>query len=265
MNLYQELFRYRHFIRFTIDRHQRGGLYKTVLGRAWLIILPLSHILIYYLLIVVIFGAGSADNMTTFVTLMTGITHYLFFQSALLSSCSALLARESLLMQVHIEPAVFTVTEVAKACIDFVTTLALFGLIYVWHGEYHAGRLIWYPAIMLVLMIVIWSWALTLSVLTVFFRDVQHLVSIVLRMLMYLVPVVYTLDFVPLQAMGLPFRELYLLNPMASLFALLQWSLLSGQMPSVASLASLVLFVMVSGLAGHAAYGYWGRRIAKGF
>jgi ABC-type polysaccharide/polyol phosphate export permease len=99
----------------------------------------------------------------------------------------------------------------------------------------------------------------------VFFRDVQHLVSIVLRMLMYLVPVVYTLDFVPLQAMGLPFRELYLLNPMASLFALLQWSLLSGQMPSVASLASLVLFVMVSGLAGHAAYGYWGRRIAKGF
>ena len=57
-------------------------------------------------------------------------------------------------------------------------------------------------------------------VLNVYFRDVQHLIGIVLQLWFYATPIVYPLCLVPRQAHllapSVPFRTLYLVNPMVA-------------------------------------------------
>ena len=73
-------------------------------------------------------------------------------------------------------------------------------------------------------------------------------------MLMYASPVVYMLDFVPAAHQGIPVRELYLLNPLASLFGLFQWTLLGGERPPAGPVILLVIFVAVSLISAHLVY-----------
>ena len=84
--------------------------------------------------------------------------------------------------------------------------------------------------------------------------DLEQLVSIVMRLLMYLSPVVYTISFVPQEQWGLPLREIYLYNPVACLFALLQWSLLDTPLPPAGPIIALVAFLVASILIGDLIY-----------
>ena len=57
--------------------------------------------------------------------------------------------------------------------------------------------------------------ALLLSVCNVYFRDVRHLIGILLQLWFYLTPIIYPISFVPEHSHGFPVRTIFLLNPMA--------------------------------------------------
>jgi ABC-type polysaccharide/polyol phosphate export permease len=263
--MYTAIFRYRDFIRFMIDRERTGVLYKTVLGKGWLIVEPLVHMAIYYFLVVIIFHRAGMNGVDPFVAIMTGLTHYLFFQKALLGSCRAILGHEGLLLQVAIEPIVLNAVNYFRHIYNFAITLAIFGIAYVWIGPQSWPNIAWYPLCLLALFVLVWLWTIILSVLTVFFRDLQNLSAIVLRIVMYLSPVIYTLDFVPEEHRGLPLRTLYLLNPVASLFSFIQWSLIGGVSPPPIALGVVAAFLLVSLVVAHALYISLRPKITKSF
>jgi ABC-type polysaccharide/polyol phosphate export permease len=70
--------------------------------------------------------------------------------------------------------------------------------------------------------------ALTLSVLTVYFRDLTHITRIVLSAAFYLVPVIYPLDEIPSQ-----FRFYFRLNPVYYFINLFRITLNQGCVPTV--------------------------------
>ena len=98
------------------------------------------------------------------------------------------------------------------------------------------------------------------ATLQVFFRDVRQLLGIALRVLLYLSPVVYMVDFVPEEH-----RALYLLNPIGCLFAILQWSLLGGPAPELWQVAILVCVLAGMVVAAHALYSRLKVRFTKAF
>jgi ABC-type polysaccharide/polyol phosphate export permease len=78
-------------------------------------------------------------------------------------------------------------------------------------------------------------------------------------------PVIYPLSLVPEERWGLKLRALYLLNPLASLFSILQWSLLGGTAPGLESVAVTAVFVATSLLLAHLAYARLTPSITKSF
>jgi lipopolysaccharide transport system permease protein len=262
---YAAVWRHRDFIRFMIERDSAGAVFKTVLGRAWLVLEPLAHMAIYYFLVAVIFRRGDVGGTHPFVFIMVGLSHYLFFQKALLGSCRSILGQEGLLMQVAIEPMVFSAVTFLKHLHNFVIGLVIFAAVYLWKGPAPGAHLAWYPACLIALLVAAWSWSLILGLLTVFFRDLQNLAAIALRLLLYLSPVVYPVSFVPETFWGLPLRALYLLNPVASLFALLQWSLVGGKHPGAEPVVVTALFLVVSLVAAHLLYRRLTPAITKSF
>ena len=250
----RSIYRYRGFIRFVATRWRRGRIYKTIVGQGWLIITPVANMLIYYFLVAVVFQRGDAAGVHPFVMIMTGIAHYLFFQQSLARSCSSILSNESLLMQLSVDPIVFVAVTAYQQVQDFLIVLLLYLVFLLLLGPGLTANALWYPLCLLGLLLLVWSWSVILASLTVFFRDLEQLLSITLRMLMYLSPVVYTIEFVPLEKWGLPLRELYLYNPVACLFSLLQWSLLGVARPSAGPIVVLVVFIIASVFGGQLIY-----------
>jgi lipopolysaccharide transport system permease protein len=91
--------------------------------------------------------------------------------------------------------------------------------------------------------------ALLLCALQVRFRDVGVALPLILQVGMFAVPVVYSTNSIPLQ-----YRQLFLLNPLASLIDSFRRVLIHGAAPNISLLATAAL-VTVGCLT--AAYGYF--------
>ena len=87
--------------------------------------------------------------------------------------------------------------------------------------------------------------SLWLATLSVKFRDVEYAINFILMTLMYLSPVIYSVDIVPE-----PFRFFYALNPMTGVILGFRWALLGdGAPPSVLFYIS-VLIVVIAAISG---------------
>jgi ABC-type polysaccharide/polyol phosphate export permease len=196
---------------------------------------------------------------------MVGLSHYLFLQKGLLGSCRSIVGRERMLLQMPIEPMIFSAVTFLRHLRGFGISILLVAAIYLWKGPAAGAHLAWYPLCLAALLVVVWAWSVLLGVLTVFFRDLPNLATIALRLLLYMSPVIYPLSLVPEERWGLKLRALYLLNPLASLFSILQWSLLGGTAPGLESVAVTAVFVATSLLLAHLAYARLTPSITKSF
>ncbi len=257
---YAELWQRRSLISFMTSVRRRGTVFKTILGRLWYFLNPLAQMLIYYFLVVVIFNRQGIDGVHPFILIATGITHYLFFQQAIVASCNSIISNESLLMQVRVEPATFTAVSFMDSIRNFGFMLLVFAGFFIAVGPPLTWRVAAYPAILLALFVAAWAACLLLSTLMVFFRDIQQLANISLRILMYLSPVIYPVSFVPEK-----YQTLYLLNPIGCLFALLQWSLLGGPLPPASGLAALGIALAGFFVLAHVVYRRQRDKITKYF
>ena len=246
---YRALLRYRAFVHFCVTCRIRATLGQTLLRDLWQIIEPLAHMAIYYFLVVIVFGARGDGSIHPVVFLLLGITHYFFLHQAMVASCQALLANQNLMMQLRVEPLVFTAVSFYKTLREFAISLALYAIVFLWLGPGLSWRALAYPALLIELLLLAWCGAVLLSTLVIFFRDLEQIARIVLRAAMYMAPVVYLITFVPER-----YRAVYLANPIACLFNLFQWSLLDGPAPPAAAVIGMLALTVAFAAAAHYAY-----------
>jgi ABC-type polysaccharide/polyol phosphate export permease len=81
-----------------------------------------------------------------------------------------------------------------------------------------------------------------MSVLGVYFRDLQNLSQFVARILMYMSPILYSVERIPER-----FRDIYMLNPLASLYvtyrSIIMQTPINLQYVFIAATQALVVFL----------------------
>ncbi len=247
-DIYSGLWGSRALIVFMSRMRRRSDVSGTTFGRAWFVLNPLAHMLIYYFLIVVIFRRGG-KTVNPFVMILTGITHYWFFRQALLDSCAAITSNDRLLLQVALEPMVLSGVSFVVNLRNFAISFVLYFAIYFIVDPVVSVRMLCYPVVLAMMIVLAWSACVLLACLTVFFRDLRFICSVLLRMFMYLAPVVYPLSMVPERL-----QRFYLFNPLACLFGLVQWCLIGQPLPAVHHILTLVLFVIFCFVFAHYVY-----------
>jgi len=213
------LLEYRSLIWNFAQRDLKARFKSTVLGWSWSLVVPLASLLIYSVVFSVIFRMepppfGNGREGLFPVWLFAGLTVWGFFSNSVNSGIGSLLATGTLLKKIYFPsytPILGTLIAVA------IQSLVEFGLLL---------------AVLLILANVSWTWLLTpawallfftfsaglavaLGVLNVFFRDLAHIVSVMLQLLFYATPIIYTLDFIPETYGGIPIRAVIQANPLA--------------------------------------------------
>jgi ABC-type polysaccharide/polyol phosphate export permease len=211
-----------------------------VLGYIWWFLEPLLLTLVYWLLVSVIFQRGG-PNYPLFV--LCGIIPYRAFAQSFAQSVSALSSQFSLLGLIRFPRIFLPVSGVlvnhVKLFFGFIVILA-FSLIY---GVHPTVNLVFLFIPFLLQILLLCGLALIFSVLGVYLRDLNNLMQFITRILLYLSPVLYSLDRIPEK-----YHLAYLLNPIASLILMYRDIIIQGIFPDLTMLfivlaESILLFL----------------------
>jgi ABC-2 type transport system permease protein len=183
--------------------------FGSVLGYLWTLLRPLMLFGVLYVVFTHIVRFG--DDVPHYpVVLLAAIVVFNFFSEATSNGLASLVARENLLRKVSFPRAAvpFSVSMTAAANLALgLVVVFLFALI-----DGVDPGLGWIGFLVCVLAAIVFATALSvlLSVLFVRYRDMQPIWEVVLQLLFWGTPIIYTIENVPKD-----FQELIMINPLA--------------------------------------------------
>lgn len=212
-----ELLAYRGLIWNFAARDLKARFKGTVLGWAWSLVVPLATLLIYTVVFSVIFRAqppafGSGRVGIFAIWLLAGLVPWMMLANAINTSMPSLLATGPLLKKIYFPP--FAPILGTTAAILIQSSIEL-GILLVILAILQNASITWLLLIPWAVIFVafIGGLCIALSIINIYFRDLAHIIGVVLQILFYLSPIIYTVDFIPVQWHGLPLRALIEANP----------------------------------------------------
>lgn len=193
----------RNFIARDLKVKYRG----TVLGYLWSLLEPMSLVLVYYFVFVIIAQRGGP---TYPLTVILGVLPYTFFSSVVTGGAGALYANRGLIRRVYLPRELFVLGHLGSQLVVLLLSLLAVIPFLIAYRVVPDGRVLLLLPALVGLAALAAGLALVLCCANVLYRDVGYLLRVVLRLGFYASPVIYPLALVPEDIRGW-----YLLNPVA--------------------------------------------------
>lgn len=229
------LFRYRSLIVHSVGSELRYRTAGTSLGMLWLMLTPLLLLAAYSLVYLVIFRVQPTGmTATQYVAyLFCGLVPFLALSEAMLGGLGALSTSRAVLTSTVFPAEILPLRAALASQSGFAAGILLLLGAAIWVGRPSAVWLLLVPLVVLQLLFAVGlAWVLSITVLA--FRDLQHVMSFVITLLMVLSPIAYTPDMLPSAL-----RPLIWVNPFAHFVLAYQQILMQGTAPSAWRLAAL--------------------------
>jgi lipopolysaccharide transport system permease protein len=183
---------------------------QTALGVSWVLLQPLLGSFIFTLVFSLIAKVPSNGVPYFFIT-YAGLVTWNLFNASLTRISACLLANSGLISKIYFPRLILPLGVMPSALLDFgLGFLLLCGLVPLW-GLPIGWELLLVPLCVLILCAIAFGLGAAAASLSVFYRDVAHIVPLVVQLLMFGSPVGYAVSAVPEQ-----YRFWYMLNPLAA-------------------------------------------------
>lgn len=201
----QKLRKNRFLFEELVKRDFKKKYKRTVLGMAWSVLSPLLLLLVMRLVFTQFFGR---DTPHYTIYLFCGNLVFSYFSESTKEGMTSLMGNSKIFTKVNVPKYIFILAKNVQTLINFGLTLCVFFLFCVLDGISFTWRfiLLIYPIVCLMAFNI--GVGLILSGLFVFFRDIQYLWSVFLKLLSYLSAIFYTIDRYSYEA-----QCAFLLNP----------------------------------------------------
>ena len=212
----------RHVLWTLVVRDLRVRYAQSVLGYVWTILDPLLMSLIYYVVFTfIIRRGGSPGHEPYFLFLLTGLLPWYWFSGAVAESSRTLIQAAKLVRSTSLPREIWVARVVVSKCIEYLWSLpvlVIFTLFYVIRGHTHLnGWLVLFPLGIILQFVFLIGLGLILAPVTALVTDMQRVIRILLRMLLYATPVIYASNLVPH-----PYDKITWLNPMTGVLEMMR-------------------------------------------
>lgn len=171
---------------------------RSVLGIAWSVLNPLFTMLVLTAVFSKMLRIQVDGDFATYY--IVGASLWNFFADATSNAMTSVIYSASLIKKVYIPKYVFPIEKCLFSLVNFLFSLiAVFLVIVIRHNfvpAFPSFTILLAPIGILYCFLFVCGMSLLLSALTVFFRDIIHLYSVVLTMWMYITPIFYQLNLV---------------------------------------------------------------------
>lgn len=233
-------------------RDLRARYKGSALGFAWHFVMPVSQLIVFWILFGVLFGVrprtGTGEQPYA-IFLFVGLLPWTFFATAITSGAASIVANGAIVKKVRLPVQLLPASAVLSALVNFGLTLLVLFVVLAAFGPRHPEGVVYLPVLVLVQIVMGLGLAYLLAALNVFFRDVQHILAVLLMAWYFLTPVLFPVSIVAND----PSKELLLyLNPMTAVIVGYQRALLDGAAPEWLPLLWSLAFSVAVFLVGFA-------------
>ncbi len=233
---------YRFFIVSSIKTELRSKFVRSSLGGLWMILNPLSQVLIFAFVLSAVLSAklpGITNQYAYAIYLMAGTLGWSLF-AEIVNRCLTLFIDNGNILKKLVFPRIalpliVTGSAVVNNALLFVAILLIFGVL----GHLPSMALIWLPVLMIINIALALGLGLGLGVLNVFMRDIGQIVPVIMQFLYWFTPIVYMANIIPEQ-----YREWLVFNPMIPIINGYQNILLYNKEPEWTGMGVITLIAL---------------------
>ena len=262
----KELYDYRQMIFSLVKKDLRGRYKGSALGFLWTFLNPLLQLVVYS----IVFSTIFRNNIEKFyLYLFIGLLPWMFFSSSLTVGSVSVISSKDMVKKIYFPREVLPIAYVTSS---FVNMLLCFLVVFVVmivggidpNSTFHWTALLYLPIVMIVEYVLALGFALLASALTVYFRDLEHILGIITMAWMYATPILYDVSMIQniLVEKGMGnLMHLYMLNPMTPIIVAYHQILYYGQAPDLSTLLSAVVLGLFFLILGYLVF----RKLQRGF
>jgi len=241
----RELFKHKDLIFFLVLRDIKVIYKQSVLGVGWAIVRPVVSMVVF----TIIFGKIAnlkTDGLPDFIFYFSGLVPWLYFSSATAGSSSSLVANSNIIKKVYFPRMILPLTPILSKFMDFsISLILLLGMMF-WFGIFPNINIIYFPLILIMLVLTSTGLGLWLSALSVQYRDINHASGFLIQLLLFVSPVIVSVSYIPEK-----YKTIYSFYPLAGVIEGFRSVFLGTQsMPWELILPGFitVIFIFISGL-----------------
>lgn len=225
---------------------------RSILGIAWSVLNPLLMMIVMAIVFSTMFGQGRNGTITPELYplyLIVGNVTFSLMSDSTSQALNSVIWASSLLKKVKVHRFVFPVQKALFSLVNFAFSLIAVAIVMLWFRVMPTYHLIWLPVALLLLVSFCMGLGLLLSALTVFFRDMQHLWSVVITAWTYFTPIFWTTDFIA--SMHPALQAIMYANPMYNYLEFMRDIFLFQVNPSAVTLAFCIGWAALALIIGY--------------
>ena len=206
MNVFKGLYDYRELLKTSVKK-DIGGKYKhSFLGVLWSFVNPLLQIIVY----AIVFPLIMRNNIEYYVVFMVcGLIPWNYFSTVINRASFTMIENGNIIKKVYFPSEILPLSVVTSETVTFLISSIIIVAFTIGYGLGITINIVFYPILLVIQFILLLGISLFVSSITVYFRDLQHFIGVLLQLFFYATPIVYSIDAIPEN-----FTWIFKFNPM---------------------------------------------------
>ena len=255
MSVFKGLYEYRELLKTSIKKDIRGKYKSSILGVIWSFLNPLLQLAVYAIVFPLIMKSN-IPNYTVFVC--CGLIPWTFFSTAISRTSFVMVENANIIKKVYFPREILPISIVTSEMVNFIISTVIILAFVMAYGIGFSWYIVFYPVILIIQYILLIGISLLVSSITVYIRDLQHFIGILLQLLFYATPIVYGLDIIPES-----FRWILKINPMSYIIDGYRSIFYYQKMPDFVGLGIVLAISVILCIIGYLVFNKLQKRFAE--
>ena len=244
--LVKSTYRYRELIWALALKELKVRYKRSVLGFLWALLNPALMMAVLTLVFSTILRFGIPHYA---IFLLSVLLPWTFFSQSLSYAVESIVSNGELIKKVLVPKLVFPVAAVVSNIINLLLSLIPMALLVIVMRHPFYKTWLYLPVPILALIIFTTGMSFFFATANVYYRDVAHILQVILSAWFYFTPIIYAIDFVPANL-----RWIFRLNPIIFVINGFRLAIYYGMLPKWPSIAASFVCAFITLIIGFAIF-----------
>jgi ABC-type polysaccharide/polyol phosphate export permease len=246
IELVRDSIRYRELIWALALKELKIRYKRSALGFLWALLNPLLLMLVTTL----VFSTLLKQNITHYaIFVLSMILPWTFFSQSLAYAAESVVGNGDLIKKIRVAKIIFPLAAVVSNMINLLLSLIPLILIVLVMGHPFYATWFYLPVPLLALTIFTVGATFFFATANVYYRDVAHILQVILQVWFYVTPILYSIDLFPVQ-----YHWIFRLNPLIFVMNGFRLSVYYGLLPTAQSIVASFVCAFLALFLGFAIF-----------
>ena len=195
----------------------------SVIGILWAVLQPLSLMLLFVFIFTFVVHM-KVGNYPKAIFYYSGLLPWTFFASSMNYSIPSLATNYDLITKIYFPREILPISGIAIAFIDYIIASVVYLGLMIFYGIAITWAILWLIPLFILLLIFTIALSLFFSCINVYYRDVRLATNLIIRILFFASPVLYSID-----SLNIKLKILMFLNPLTFIIENMRRCVLEGR------------------------------------